>query len=69
MKINSDDKVQIKLVMMNGNEPAFIEFTGRNGKDTILRAERFCDSFGWSMDNLRAFNRVKDEKDTTGEIK
>ncbi len=63
MKINSDDKVQIKLVMMSGNEPAFVEFTGRNGKDTILRAERFCDSFGWSIGDLRAFNKVRYEKE------
>ncbi len=63
MKIDSDDKVRIKLVMMNGNEPAFVEFTGRNDKDTILRAERFCDSFGWSMDDLRAFNKVRYEKE------
>ena len=64
-----NDKVQIKLVMMSGNEPAYVEFTGRNGKDTILRADHFGDSFGYSMEELRAFNRVRYEKDTTGEIK
>ncbi len=65
MKINSDDKVQIKLVLMNnGLEPSFVEYYSQNdSRYHIINAKTFTDVFGVPMDELRAFNKVRHEKE------
>ncbi len=64
MKINSDDNIQIKLVLMNGNEPQFVEYHSHvDSRTHIINAETFCDVFGVDMSELRTFSKVRYEKE------
>ena len=64
MVVGSNDNIKIKLVLMNGDEPRYVEYYSvSDSRNSIINAKTFVDVFGVSMDELRAFNKVRYEKE------
>jgi len=50
-------EVKIIQVMFAGDTPRFVElYSPIEGRNLILKAQRACDVFGLSIDELEAFN-------------
>ncbi len=64
MVIAGNDKIKIKQVLMNGNEPSYVEyFSHVDSRNHIISASRFVDVFGVSMDELSTFNKLQAQKE------
>ncbi len=64
MKINDMGKkdIVIKMVLMNGDNVSFVEFYSHADSRThIINANRFCDTFGYSMEDLKQL-QAQEEK-------
>ena len=69
MKMDSKENIKIKQVLMNGSNIAYVEFYSHSdNRNHIINAERFCDVFGVSMDELETFNGQRTNKKTIGDI-
>ena len=54
MKLNENDEIQIKQVLMSGAEPRFVEFYSQDdNRNHIMNAEKFCIVFGYNMEELK----------------
>jgi len=54
------ENIEIKLVLMNGNEPQFVEYYSHvDSRYHIINAKIFADAFGISMDELKQFHAQK----------
>ncbi len=54
MKINEDEKIQIKQVLMSNGEPRFVEFYSQSDKKNhIMSADKFADIFGYTLEDLK----------------
>jgi hypothetical protein len=59
MKINDMEKtaIKIKMVLVNGGNPSFVEFFSYSDSRThIINAERFCSVFGYTIEDLNQFH-------------
>ena len=53
MKLNENEDINIKQVLMGSGEPRYVEFYSHaDSRNHIMNAERFCDVFGYSMKEL-----------------
>ena len=53
MKLNTDEDINIKQILMNNSEPRFVEFySHKDNRNHIMNAAKFCDVFGYSIEEL-----------------
>jgi hypothetical protein len=56
-RLKGNEKVEIRMVLMNNDKPSYVEFYAHSdNRNHIIDAERFCEIFGYSMDELRAIS-------------
>ncbi len=62
-KNSNKNDIKIELVLMNGNEPTYVEwYSITDSRYHIIKADTFTEIFGISTDELRTFNKVRYEK-------
>ncbi len=67
-KNSNKNDIRIELVLMNGNEPTFVEYySSVDSRYHIIKADTFTEIFGIGTDELRTFNKVRYEKGNQNE--
>ncbi len=60
MEVKTDENIVIKQVLKNNGTPAYVEwFAVSDSRNHILSAVHFCDTFGYSMKELKNFGKGK----------
>ncbi len=53
MQVKADENIVIKQVLKNNGAVRFVEyFSNTDSRNHIISAERFCELFGFSMEEL-----------------
>ena len=62
MVVDGNESIKIKQVLLNGTTPAFVEYWSENtSRNHIINASRFCETFGFSMDDLKQLQAQKEQ--------
>ena len=63
MKLNKNEEIEIKQVLMSGGKPGYVEFYSPTDSRThIMNAERFCDVFGYTAEELNNMSNKTDSR-------
>ena len=59
MEIKTNDNIEIKQILMSNGIPAFVEwFSTTDSRNHILSATHFCDTFGYTLEELKKLHQA-----------